>query len=69
MGHNLKAFLQNDANISYSQGELAVWLAETVPGRSIGDRYVIAAELIASNSFVIEMDDGSQYKMTCEKLK
>ena len=68
MSQNLKTFLHDDANIGYSQGELSVWLAEVVPGRSIGDRYVVTAELVASNSFVIEMDDGSQFKMTCEKL-
>lgn len=68
MSQNLKAFLHDDAGVSYSQEELAEWLAEVVPGRSIGDRYVIAAELVASNSFVIEMDDGCQFKMTCEKL-
>lgn len=66
MGQNLKSFLQDE--ICYSAEELTDRLAEVVPGRSIGERFVIAAKRVASNSFVIEMDDGCQFKMTCEKL-
>jgi len=66
MSQNLKALLRED--VCYDAEDLTERLAEVVPGRSIGDRFVIAAHRVATNSFVIEMDDGCQFKMTCEKL-
>ena len=66
MGRNLKAFLQEET--CYNAEDLVNRLVEVIPGRSVGDRFVIAAKLIASNSFVMEMDDGCQFKITCEKL-
>jgi hypothetical protein len=66
MGQNLKAYLQEET--CYTAEELVQRLAESIPGRSAGDRYVIAAKLVTSNSFIMEMDDGCQFKMTCEKL-
>lgn len=66
MSQNLKAFLQEEA--CYTAEELVERLAEQIPGRSAGDRYVIATKIIASDSFIMEMDDGCQFKMTCEKL-
>lgn len=66
MGQNLKTYLQEEA--CYTADDLVERLTEVIPGRSIGDRFVLKAKPISSNSFVIEMDDGCQFKMTCEKL-
>ena len=67
MGQNLKTFLQNET--CYTAEQLAGILADQIPGRSAGDRYVVAAKLVSKNSLIMEMDDGCQFKMTCEKLK
>lgn len=66
MSQNLKTFLREET--CYTAEQLISHLAVQIPGRSVGERYVIATKLTASNSFVMELDDGCQFKMTCEKL-
>jgi len=66
MSQNLKAYLQEE--VCYTAEELVERLADQIPGRSAGDRFVVATKVVAGNSFVMEMDDGCQFKMTCEKL-
>jgi hypothetical protein len=66
MSQNLKAFLKEETE--YSARQLVDGLCQVIPGRSTGDHYVVAVSRVAANSFVMELDDGSQYKFTCEKL-
>ena len=66
MSRNLKAFMQEET--SYSSTELATFLTDIMPGKGIGERFVISVEPISPNAFVIILDDNSQYQITCEKL-
>jgi hypothetical protein len=66
MSQNLKRFLQEEA--CYSADELVEMLAKVVPGRGVGERYVVSTEYLGSSQFVMEMDDGCRFRMTCEKL-
>ena len=66
MGGNLKPFLPGE--VSYSADDVVTVLVESITGRSIGERFVIGVKRVATNSFVLELDDECQFKMTCEKL-
>ena len=66
MSQNLKRFLQEEE--CYDAEELAEMFAKVVPGRGVGERYVISTEYLGGNQFEMEMDDGCKFRMTCEKL-
>jgi len=66
MGINLKPFLREDA--SYLADDIVTNLVESITGRGIGDHFVADVKRVASNSFVLELDDGCQFKMTCKKI-
>lgn len=66
MSQNLKAFLQEET--CYTAEEFVAILAEQIPGRSAGDRYVMEAKVAAPGVLHMEMDDGCVFQMTCKKL-
>ena len=66
MSQNLKAFLQEET--CYNANDLIRELVEAIPGRSVGERYVVKASYAGPTSILMELDDGCVFKMTCEKI-
>ena len=65
MSRNLKTFLQED--ITYTARDVVQILTEAIPGRSVGEKYVVSTELVSSAAFIMELDDGSKFLMTCKE--
>jgi len=48
--------------------EVLGYLSQQVPGRSIGEFYVVAARINKSAELELETDDGSKFAFTCRKV-
>ncbi len=66
MSRNLKSFMLED--VLTTAEDVVGNLAEQVPGRSIGERYVTKANLTGPGEFEIELDDGSKFAFRCRKI-
>ncbi len=66
MSRNLKPFMLEDVHMTPVQ--VLENLAAQVPGRSIGERYVIAAHLNENHNLELELDDGCKYVFQCSKV-
>jgi hypothetical protein len=66
MSQNLKAFMYEAGPMT--PGEVLNNLAQQVPGRSIGDQYVISARINKQKDLELELDDGSVYAFTCRSV-
>ena len=67
MSQDIKALMVED--VAMNPGEVLQHLADQVPGRSIGERFVIKAEINGDNDLEIELDDGCRYAFQCRKVK
>ena len=66
MSQNIKALMVED--IAMRPDEVLQHLADQVPGRGIGGRYVIASKINDDNDLEIELDDGSKFTFQCRKV-
>ena len=66
MSQNLKHYVMEEAPMT--PGQLLENLARQVPGRSVGDRYVVSARIDENNDLEFELDDGSKYAFTCRAV-
>ena len=66
MSRNLKTYMMEDELTTPE--EVVANLANQVPGRSIGERYVVSADTVGPTELVIELDDGSTFVFRCSKV-
>lgn len=66
MSRNLKRFMMED--VKMTPVDVIENLAQQVPGRSIGERYVIASRVNEDNDLELELDDGSKFAFTCRAV-
>lgn len=66
MSHNLVPFVLEDVHMTPS--DVISHLSDQVPGRNIGDRFVITARVDENNDLEFELDDGSKYVFQCRKV-
>jgi len=66
MSQNIKALMVED--IAMRPDEVLQHLADQVPGRDIGERYVTASKINDVDDLEIELDDGSKYAFQCRKV-
>jgi len=66
MSQNIKALMIEDVHMT--PFEVLQHLSEQVPGRSIGERFVIFARINEDNDLELELDDGCRYVFQCRKV-
>jgi hypothetical protein len=66
MSPNLVPFMLEDVRMT--PVDVISHLAEQVPGRNIGDRFVITARVNDDKDLELELDDGSKYTFQCRKV-
>ena len=66
MSQNIKALMLEDVHMT--PYDVLQHLADQVPGRAIGERYVIAAKINDDNDLELELDDGCRYAFQCRKV-
>ena len=66
MSQNLKPFILEE--VSYTAAQVLEHLADQVPGRSIGERFVVNAAINDSQELELELDDGCRFAFQCRRL-
>ena len=66
MSQNLKSYIVEEGHMT--PVDVLANLAEQVPGRSIGDRYVLNARIDENNDLELELDDGCVFAFQCRKV-
>jgi len=66
MSRNLKPYIMEDFHMT--PVDVLDNLAQQVPGRSIGERFVISAVINDDNDLELELDDGCRYAFQCRKV-
>lgn len=66
MSQNIKALMVEDVHMT--PFDVLQHLSEQVPGRSIGERFVISARIDENNDLELELDDGCKFAFQCRKV-
>ena len=66
MGGNLKPYVMEEHHMT--PVDVLANLAEQVPGRSIGERFVVSATINKDNDLELELDDGCIFAFQCRKV-
>jgi len=66
MGQNLASYAVERPHMTAK--EVLSHLARQVPGRSIGDYYVISSKINNVGELELEVDDGCKFAFTCRKV-